>query len=214
MLRGGAFALFAFALACGARTDLGGPRDERDASLADATADHAAPDVAPDAVGDDAGCPDLTGDPTPPATSDLGTACDEGENTTTSPGTGCWTSGPAWEWVPDHDMSISRIELWTEGGNQVAFYADDAGKPGTRLFLGSTGGASGDAAEWRGADVSPTIGVLACHRYYVHQVLAQAGTCSWTYGGVWVNEFTPNPNGGWDGPFPGQWTARFRGACQ
>jgi hypothetical protein len=214
------FVVFALVAACGARTDLGGHVviEDVDASV-DAAKDAIAKDViAKDVivVGDASPlCDDFTDDPTPRATSDLGTACDEGENTTSPPASGCSTVGVAWEWVPDHDMAVSRLELWTQGGNQVAFYADENGRPGTRLFLGDTGGADFDAPTWRGADVTPPIPVNACHRYYLHQILTHGNACSWSENGISVREYTVNSNNnGWDGPFPGNWMARVRGACQ
>jgi len=211
--------VFVFVAACGARTDLGGHVVEDVDAAADAPTDaHPIKDViAKDVIipGDATPlCDDFTDDPTPQATSDLGTACDEGENTSTPPSDGCGTVGVAWEWVPDHDMAVSRLELWTEGGNQVAFYADDNGRPGTRLFIGDTGGPDFDPPTWRGADVNPPISVKGCHRYYLHQVLTHGGACSWSVGGIDVREYTVNNQNGWDGPFPGDWMARVRGACQ
>jgi hypothetical protein len=212
-LRSLAFLLLA---ACGARTDLGGHVvEDEDASIPDAHHDAIANDViAKDVITSDVvpACDDFTDDPTPQATTDLGTACDEGENTSSPPATGCSTVGVAWEWVPDHDMAVSRLELWTQGGNQVAFYADDNGRPGTRLFLGDTGGDHDPSSAWRGADVNPPIPVRACHRYYLHQILLNGFACSWSSGGIDVREYTVNGNG-WDGPFPGHWMARVRGAC-
>ena len=203
--------------ACGARTDLGGEVvEEIDASTHDVAIDHGHDAKVLDVIGVDvttSTCDDFTGDPTPQATTDLGTACDEGENTSTPPSNGCGTVGVAWEWVPDHDMAVSRLELWTEGGNQVALYGDDNGRPGARLFVGDTGGPDFDPPTWRGADVNPPISVRGCHRYYLHQILTHGSACSWSVGGIDVREYTVNGNG-WDGPFPGHWMARVRGACQ
>jgi len=116
------------AVACGARTDLGGHVDEEIDASTDAHPTHDAivvDAIGVDVIGVDASqtCDDFTNDPTPQATTDLGTACDEGENTSTPPTNTCGTVGVAWEWVPDHDMAVSRLELWTQGGNQVAFVA-------------------------------------------------------------------------------------------
>lgn len=201
--------------ACGARTDLGGHvTEDVDASLDAHPHDAIAGDViAPKDVIVNPECDDFTDDPTPQATTDLGTACDEGENTSSPPATGCSTSGVAWEWVPDHDMAVSRIELWTQGGNQVAFYADDHGRPGAMLFQGDTGGPDFEAPTWRGAEVNPPISVRHCHRYFVHQILPHGGACSWSVGGIDVREYW-NQGNGWQGPFPGHWMARFRGECQ
>ena len=212
------FVVFALLAACGARTDLGGRVVEEDVDAgADAHHDAAKDAIAKDVIlpGDASPlCDDFTGDPTPQATTDLGTACDEGENTpSTTPTNGCTTVGVAWEWVPDHDMAVSRLELWTQGGNQVAFYADDDGHPGTRLFVGDTGGPDFDPPTWRGADVNPPIPVKGCHRYYLHQILTHGSACSWAEDGIDVREYT-NDGNGWDGPFPGHWMARVRGACQ
>jgi len=211
------FAAFVLLAACGARTDLGGHViEDVDASAFDASIDHGHDAGVDVIIGVDVvtnACDDFTNDPTPQATTDLGTACDEGENTTSPPTTGCGTSGVAWEWVPDHDMAVSRIELWTEGGNQVAFYGDDNGHPGAQLFLGSTGGPDFDPPMWRGADVNPPIAVRGCHRYYLHQVLSHGSACSWSVGGIDVREYW-NDGNGWQGPFPGHWMARVRGACQ
>jgi hypothetical protein len=207
-------------VACGDRTPLGDDNLEAtEGGIRDATMDRDAhdgpipPPPPPPPPSTDGGCADFTNDPTPSAMKLLGMQCDVGENTSAPPTNGCSTVGVAWEIVPPRDMALTRIEIWTQGGGQVAFYGDDGtGRPGTRLFIGSTGGSAGAPADWRGADLAP-IPLRACHRYFVHQIQGpNAYACSWASSGVDVREYTVNGNG-WDGPFPGVWMARLRGAC-
>jgi hypothetical protein len=113
-------------------------------------------------------------------------------------------------------MALSRIEIWTQGGGQVELLANGANdRPGSRLFIGPTGGANSDPVAWRGANVSPTIMLRGCHRYFVRQLPAPGNfTCSWAaLSSVEVREYTI-PNGStWDGPFPGHETAKLFGGC-
>lgn len=197
--------------ACGAgRTELGEvvAVDEQDASSRDAAhpRDAQAPD-APIACGFD-------GDPSPPATHSYG-ACGEGVNTDQPTTDNCGGAGAAFEYVPQMDVVVSRIEVHTTNGD-VGLLDSDCDKPGKVLFLGPLDGPPG-VPMWRGANVFPPITVKAQHRYFFYQRPAgnQGTMCSVAVTGVQVREYTsPGPNGPWDGPFGGlAWTARAIGTC-
>ena len=200
-------------VACGGRTPLGtrgedgvDPGGGGDASFSLDAATDARRDAPPD--------PPLScgfeGDPSPAATSPYG-GCGEGVNITSPPADNCSGSGAAFEYVPQTNVVVTRLELHTQQG-VVGLLDSDCAKPGKVLFLGSLAN-PGAPTDWRGADVNPPIKLLAKHRYFIYGAPAQP--CSSSVKGVEVREFTaPGPNGPWEGPFGGiVWSARIAGAC-
>jgi hypothetical protein len=117
----------------------------------------------------------------------------------------------AFEYVPDCDYVLARIELHTNQGT-VALLADNAGQPGAILFQGTLDGTVGTA--WRGAD-TPSIALTGGQTYWVVQ---DAGPCSVTNLGTFQNSWS-SINGGLAGPWTGPWnfwqyTAHLIGDCQ
>jgi hypothetical protein len=149
------------------------------------------------------------------ATDPLG-ACSEGQNTDHRPGDEGVTSGVAWEYVPAHDIDVTRLELVVSGGG-VALFDSDGDHPGEKLFEGAF---TGGAWQWRGVDVDPPIHLLACHPYYIEQDAPADGGdyVSATAGGTQERQFdppgfAPDP-AAWQGPYFGvAWTARIIGTC-
>jgi hypothetical protein len=195
---------------CGGRTPLG-TRGEVDAEVevdggADVSLD-AAKDASADVPLPTCG---FEGDPSPQATSSYG-ACGEGVNITSPPSDNCAGVGAAFEYVPQSDVLVERLELHTQQG-VVALLDSDCEKPGKVLFLQPLQNPGAPTA-WRGADVFPPIKVLAHHRYFIYGAPSQP--CSAAVKGVEVREFTaPGPNGPWEGPFGGiAWSARILGVC-
>ena len=194
-----------FVASCGARTPLG-TRGEVGADASFDAARDGPRDASPDAP---SGC-DFDGDPSPLATSSYG-ACGEGVNITSPPTANCGGTGAAFEYVPQTDVVVERLELHTQEG-VVALLDSDCERPGKVLFLAPLQD-PGAPTDWRGADVVPPIKVLAHHRYFIYG--APAHPCSAALSGVEVREFTaPGPNGPWEGPFGGiAWSARVVGRC-
>ncbi len=152
-------------------------------------------------------------DPSYAATDPMG-ACSEGQNTDFPPTTNCGGSSVAWEYVPAHDLDVTRLELVVSGGG-VALYDSDGDQPGPMLFSGSF---TSGTWQWRGVDVSPPIHLHACHSYYIEQITPPEGdTCSSATSGTAQRQFNPPGFGGspgWDGPFIWlYWTAHVIGTC-
>jgi hypothetical protein len=197
--------LLAVVAACGARTELRGE------PITDATApeeDHVVADASSDACASGE-------DPSASATSSFG-ACGEGVNITTAPSDNCGGAGAAFEYIPDVDVLIDRIELHTNAA-VVGLLDSDCDLPGKTLFLAELDTAGTNNA-WRGADVYPQITVKAKHKYFVWQAIASGHDdthCSIATTGVMVREYTaPSASGPWSGPFSGlAWSARLDGVC-
>jgi len=205
----------AFVAACAARTGLRDtPTDGGIIVITDAALDsghdvHVSIDSGGECSFDD--------DPSPSAVQSYG-ACGDGVNISSPPANNCAGLGAAFEYVPEIDVAIERIELHTDAAT-IGFLDSDPAcdRPGKVLFLGQTD-TQGTTLGWRGAFVNPVIGVKAGHKYFVWQGPAQGQTntaCSIAETGVEVREYTaPDPNGPWDGPFSGlPWTARLDGLC-
>jgi hypothetical protein len=156
-------------------------------------------------------------DPSPSAVQSYG-ACGEGVNIAAPPSNNCAGGGAAFEYVPETDITIERIELHTEAATVGLLDSDPAcDLPGKVLFIAQTD-TQGATPDWRGAFVNPVIGVKAGHKYFVYQAPAQghgSTACSIADNGVQVREYTaPGPNGPWGGPFGGlAWSARLDGVC-
>ncbi len=179
----------------------------------DAAADAGAKDAVPDVLGSNA-CTTTDADPSFGATESLD-SCSEGQNSSSPLDTNCATSSVAWEYVPAHDIDVTRLELDVLGGG-VALYDSDGDSPGAKLFEGTF--IAGDTPAWRGVDVSPPIHLVACHRYFIQQVTEDGGqACSIALAGVAERQF--NPPGfdgeGWGGPYIWlPWAAHVMGTCK
>jgi hypothetical protein len=216
--------LFAAALVLGLPLGCGGAVDafidDGDAAVDARDAAVDARDAAPPPPGLDASmppdntCPIPSSDPSPNATIDLAGSCSEGQNTAAPIDTNCGGVSVAWEYVPKHDLDVTRIELNDTGGG-VALYDSDCDMPGAKLFEGSV--PSGGPRSWRGADVSPPIRIVAGHRYFIEQITPPEGdVCSVATDGVAQRQFnTPGFCGpGWGGPYIWlNWTAHILGNC-
>jgi hypothetical protein len=161
-----------------------------------------------------ASCPIPSSDPSPHATDDLTNSCDEGINTDSDIDDNCGGSSTAWEYVPRHDIELTRLELNDTGGG-VALFDSDCDKPGVKLFEGSV--PSGGPRSWRGADVSPSIHLTAGHRYFIEQITPEEGdVCSVAKSGTPQRQFNPPGfcGSGWGGPYIWlAWTAHVIGSC-
>jgi hypothetical protein len=207
-----------FVAGCGARTGLDVNDDAATHAPRDAAVvDHVSSDVVqPDVVHEDVvvgtACVVTADDPSFGATQPLD-SCSEAQNDS-SVASSCSTISVAWEYVPAHDMDVTRLELDVIGGG-VALYDSDNGAPGTKLFEGSF---DSGAQAWRGADVSPPIHLAACHMYFIQQVTTgnQYEPCSVANDGTAQRQF--NPPGfdgpGWSGPYIWlDWSAHVIGTC-
>lgn len=200
--------------ACGGRTGLrdtpvDGGVNEVDAAIADTGHDvH---------VADSGSACSYEGDPSPGAVQSYG-ACGDGVNIAAPPSNTCGGEGAAFEYVPEIDVAIERIELHTEAATIGLLDSDpECDRPGAVLFLAQAD-SEGATLDWRGAFVNPPIGVKAGHKYFVYQAPANGHSstaCSVAQSGVDVREYTsPGPNGPWAGPFGGlAWSARLDGVC-
>lgn len=215
-MRRSALAAMLVVTSCGGRTGLGvvveGEPDAMvhvDAAKPDASDASTIPDVTIDA---DAGVCGFEGDPSPAGVSSYG-ACGEGINITSSPAFNVSGAGAAFEYVPETDVVIERIELHTTGGF-VGLLDSDCELPGKVLFYGALENSA--TWTWVGAWVTPPITVKAGHRYFIYEKTPQSGEDSASTGGTFVREYTTQngPNGPWDGPFSGvYWSARLDGVC-
>jgi len=211
LLRRLLFVAFVVIASCGGRTQLGSGGDAGpDAHVHDGGKDSGVVqlDAGEDATSD---C-GFDQDPSPGATSSYG-ACGEGVNITSPPADNVAGAGAAFEYVPQTDIVIERIELHTTGGS-VGLLDSDCEQPGTVLFYGPLETSATPA--WVGADVFPVIPVKAGHRYFIYEKTDSSGADSAATGGVYTREYTtPNGvNGPWGGPFDGIfWSARLDGVC-
>ncbi len=199
-------ALAVVAASCGGRTELGAAGE--DAPDATKPVD-AAPGV--DGEVDAAPC-GFQGDPSPAGVSSYG-ACGEGVNVTAPPSLKVHGAGAAFEYVPQVDVVVERIELHTRGGF-VGLLDSDCELPGKVLFYGPL--ETSATPTWVGAYVTPPITVKAGHRYFVYQKTPPTGEDSASTGGAFVREYTTSngPNGPWGGPSSGiYWSARLLGVC-
>ena len=204
-------------VACGARTELTfvaedaavDARDDVVVNPHDANGITDSPTTS-DAILEDA-CESST-DPSFGATQAID-ACSEGQNISSPLDTNCNTTSVAWEYVPAHDIDVTRLELDVIGGG-VALYDSDDDSPGPMLFQGSF---DSGPQTWRGVDVTPPIHLTACHVYFIQQVTTDDGDpCSIAADGVAQRQF--NPPGfdgpGWGGPYIWlPWSAHIIGTC-
>jgi hypothetical protein len=208
-------------VACGARTQLSGGGGGGDAAASsDAGLDHVVKDVvsidAPlaDVSPPQTGCVVTSDDPSFGATEKID-ACSEGQNISWPLDTNCGGGSVAWEYIPAHDLDVTRLELDVTGGGVALF--DSAGdKPGAKLFEATLDSAGPQT--WRGVDVTPPIHLTACHAYYIEQIVEGNGSsCSIATGGVPQRQFNPPGFGGtpdWSGPYIWlPWAAHVIGTC-
>jgi len=209
-----------FFLGCGgqiddSQLDGGGPQD--------AAADHRHPADASGLEGsaldgtttDGAACPIPPDDPSPGATVENADGCTEGQNTLADPDDNCGGGSAAWEYVPAHDIDVTRLELNDTGGG-VALFDSNCDRPGVKLFEGAV--PSGGPRSWRGADVSPPVHLTGGHRYFIQQIVPASGSdvCSIAKSGVAQRQFNPPGFDGpdWGGPYIWlPWTAHVIGTC-
>ena len=207
----------ALGVACGARTELGVGGDAA-ARPPDAGADRVVADVrSVDVVLEDviqpSACTVTSDDPSFGATESID-ACSEGQNISYPLDTNCGGGSAGWEYVPAHDIEVTRLELDVTGGG-VALYDSVNDTPGAKLFEGSF---DSGPQTWRGVDVSPPIHLTACHVYFIQQVTPDGGApCSIATNGVAQRQFNPPGFGGspgWTGPYIWlPWAAHVIGTC-
>jgi hypothetical protein len=209
--------VFLFVASCGGRTQLY-ERVGTDAGVHPVDAGKDSGPIGVDAAPPDAGPPDagdcgFDQDPSPQATSGYG-ACGEAINITSPPTDNVSGAGAAFEYVPETDVVVGRIELHTTGGS-VGLLDSDCDLPAKVLFYGPL--PTSPTPAWLGADVFPPVTVKAGHRYFVYESTAGgSGEDSAATSGVEVREYTtPNGvNGPWGGPFGGiAWSAHLIGVC-
>jgi hypothetical protein len=213
-----AAALACVMLACGARSELDAPDA---APKVDAAADHVMKDAPADVVHVDVVeeiappvCSVTTEDPSYGATEPID-ACSEAQNSSAVQ-TNCQTINVAWEYIPAHDIDVTRLELDVIGGGVALYDSENDGTPGVKLFEGSFD--SSGAQTWRGVAVSPPVHLAACHMYFIQQLTinGEYDPCSTAESGVAQRQFNPPGFMGptWTGPYIWlSWAAHVIGTC-
>ena len=217
-------------VACGARTPLEAAATA-DGDAADDATVACTPEGATDAAAPSPGRDGDSGDVDPSCAVDADPSASavtaygvlgEGINSECGADGTCSTFGStAFEFVPQHDLRLSRVELHTSGG-RVGVLDSDCGRPGATLFEGPLE-AGESVSPWRGATLSPPLRLTGGHRYFVYESpdpasIGHEGNCSVPERecGSPVREFT-GPVGGttgpWMGPYTRPWLVRFTGVC-